>query len=105
MARQQLHKCLHIVLKDKGAVSGGNIGIPLAELMDKSSSIWVLETSSFTLHHTKYAKPNIYLLLPITPDHLSWHGSKDAYIADKLKPLTLMEEGRACSNSKRVAKA
>jgi UDP-N-acetylmuramoylalanine--D-glutamate ligase len=33
------------------------------------------------------------LLLPITPDHLNWHGSKEEYEADKLKPLTLMQEG------------
>ncbi len=80
------------LLEDKGAVSGGNIGTPLAKL-DKNAPIWVLESSSFTLHHTKFAKPNIYLLLPITPDHLNWHGSKEAYEADKLKPLTLMQEG------------
>jgi len=80
------------LLESKGAQSGGNIGTPLADL-DQNAPIWILETSSFTLHHTKEAKPNIYLLLPITPDHLDWHGSKDAYIADKLKPLTLMQEG------------
>jgi len=81
------------MLSKKGALSGGNIGTPLAELADKNAPIWVLETSSFTLHHTKYAKPNIYMLLPITPDHLDWHGSKEAYIADKLKPLESMQEG------------
>jgi UDP-N-acetylmuramoylalanine--D-glutamate ligase len=80
------------LLKDKGALSGGNIGIPLANL-DTKAPIWVLETSSFTLHYTNSAKPNIYLLLPITPDHLDWHGGKDGYIADKLKPLKLMQEG------------
>ncbi len=80
------------LLEKKGAVSGGNIGTPLANL-DFNAPIWVLETSSFTLHHTNIAKPNIYLLLPITPDHLDWHGSKDAYIDDKLKPLKLMQEG------------
>ena len=80
------------LLQKYGAQSGGNIGTPLADL-DKEAPIWVLETSSFTLHHTKYASPNIYLLLPITPDHLDWHGNSDKYIADKLKPLTTMQEG------------
>ena len=80
------------ILKDRGALSGGNIGTPLANL-DKKAPIWILETSSFTLHHTKYASPNIYLLLPITPDHLDWHGGSDNYIQDKLKPLTTMQEG------------
>ena len=80
------------LLKTRGAVSGGNIGTPLAEL-DKKAPIWVLETSSFTLHHTKSASPNIYLLLPITPDHLDWHGTPQQYEADKLSPLRTMQEG------------
>ena len=80
------------LLKDRGAVSGGNIGTPLAEL-DPKAPIWVLETSSFTLHHTHTASPDIYLLLPITPDHLDWHGTPEAYAADKLRPLLTMREG------------
>jgi UDP-N-acetylmuramoylalanine--D-glutamate ligase len=80
------------LLEKRGAVSGGNIGTPLAEL-DTEAPIWVLESSSFTLHHTNIASPNIYLLLPITPDHLDWHGTAEQYEADKLKPLTTMKEG------------
>ena len=80
------------LLAQKGAVSGGNIGTPLAEL-DTDAPIWLLESSSFTLHHTHVASPDIYLLLPITPDHLDWHGTADAYAADKLKPLLTMKEG------------
>ena len=80
------------LLADRGALSGGNIGVPLAEL-DPSAAIWVLESSSFTLHHTRYASPDIYLLLPITPDHLNWHGSAQAYESDKLRPLQRMREG------------
>ncbi|SFV70446.1 UDP-N-acetylmuramoylalanine--D-glutamate ligase [hydrothermal vent metagenome] len=80
------------LLTQKGAVSGGNIGTPLAEL-DTNAPIWVLESSSFTLHHTHTASPNIYLLLPITPDHLDWHGTANAYAEDKLKPLLTMKEG------------
>jgi len=80
------------LLKARGAVSGGNIGTPLADL-DVDAPIWVLETSSFTLHHTRIASPDIYLLLPITPDHLDWHGTPESYAADKLKPLETMREG------------
>lgn len=80
------------LLSDRGAVSGGNIGTPLAEL-DNGASIWVLESSSFTLHHTHIASPNIYLLLPITPDHLDWHKTPEAYEEDKLRPLKSMREG------------
>ncbi len=78
------------LLSDKGSVAGGNIGTPLADL-DQKAPIWILETSSFTLHYTKEATPNIYVLLPLSPDHISWHGSEEAYIADKLKPLSMMK--------------
>jgi len=80
------------LLKDKGSIEGGNIGTPLADL-DQNAQIWVLETSSFTIHYTNKASPNIYVLLPITPDHLSWHGNMDEYIKAKLKPLSKMREG------------
>jgi UDP-N-acetylmuramoylalanine--D-glutamate ligase len=80
------------LLENRGALSGGNIGTPLADL-DTNAPIWVLESSSFTLHHTHLASPDIYLLLPITPDHLDWHETPQAYEADKLKPLLTMKEG------------
>lgn len=80
------------LLEKKGAVSGGNIGTPLADL-NQDANIWVLESSSFTLHHTHIASPDIYLLLPITPDHLDWHGTAEAYAKDKLRPLQHMKEG------------
>jgi len=83
---------LTYLLEERGAVSGGNIGTPLAQL-DPRSPIWVLETSSYTLHHTKKASPGIYLLLPITPDHLGWHGSAEAYERDKLSVVERMREG------------
>jgi UDP-N-acetylmuramoylalanine--D-glutamate ligase len=80
------------ILEKRGAVYGGNIGVPLAEL-DPAAAIWVLESSSYTLHHTRHASPDIYLLLPITPDHLDWHGTAEQYEADKLRPLLTMREG------------
>jgi len=80
------------LLEKRGAISGGNIGIPLADL-DEKAPIWVLESSSYALHYTKTASPNIYLLLPITPDHLDWHGTEEAYETDKLRPLLTMKEG------------
>lgn len=89
------------LLKKWGAKSGGNIGTPLAQMGD--TPIKVLETSSFTMHYTKVAKPNIYLLLPITPDHLSWHGSFEAYEAAKLSVLDRMYEAEAIILPKKYA--
>ncbi len=79
------------LLKNVGAVMGGNVGTPLAQL-NAYAKLWILETSSFTLHYTHTAKPEIYALLPITPDHLSWHGSFKNYVADKLSVLKRMNE-------------
>ena len=79
------------LLKDHGSVEGGNIGVPLGKL-DQKAPIWVLETSSFTLHYTNKAKPNLYVLLPLSPDHLSWHGDMQGYIDDKLKPVKMMQD-------------
>jgi UDP-N-acetylmuramoylalanine--D-glutamate ligase len=83
---------MQYLLKDHGSVEGGNIGVPLAKL-DQKAPIWVLETSSFTLHYTNKAKPNLYVLLPLSPDHLSWHGDMQGYINDKLKPVKMMQDG------------
>lgn len=79
------------LLQKYKSVYGGNIGIPLSHLNEKAK-IWILETSSFTLHYTSKAKPNIYILLPISEDHITWHGSFEQYMNAKLKPLELMEE-------------
>ncbi len=80
------------LLEDKGSLAGGNIGTPLGDL-DTEANIWILETSSFTMHYTNIASPNMYILLPIHPDHLSWHGSMKKYEKAKLKPLATMKEG------------
>ena len=90
------------LLKERGAVTGGNIGTPLAAL-DVQAPIWILETSSFTLHYTTIAVPNLYIILPITPDHVSWHGSFEAYEAAKLKPLSMMREGEVVILPKKYA--
>ena len=84
-------KMLGYLLKEKGGVIGGNVGTPLADL--KESDIYILETSSYTLHYTNIAKPNIYLLLPLSDDHISWHGSFEEYKNAKLKPLKFLKEG------------
>ncbi|MDR0762141.1 MAG: UDP-N-acetylmuramoyl-L-alanine--D-glutamate ligase [Campylobacteraceae bacterium] len=83
---------LKYLLASRGAAEGGNIGNPIANL-DKTAPLWILETSSFTLHYTNRAAPDVYLLLPIRPDHISWHGSFEEYEKAKLKPLLSMIEG------------
>ncbi len=83
---------LQHLLEEKGSICGGNIGTPLASL-DTDANIWILETSSFTLHYTSQAKPNLYILLPISDDHVSWHGTFEEYEQSKLKALDNLKEG------------
>jgi UDP-N-acetylmuramoylalanine--D-glutamate ligase len=85
-------KMLYFLLANKNICLGGNVGVPLADL-DQNAKIWILETSSFTLHYTKKAIPNIYILLPVLDDHISWHGSFNEYKKAKLKPIFNMKEG------------
>ena len=97
------------------AKSGGNIGTPLSSLFmqdfpygkeeflhrithlgqgaksDSKKTKWILETSSFALHYTRIAKPNLYILLPVRQDHIDWHGSYENYIYDKVKILDSMD--------------
>ena len=90
------------LLEKRGSQAGGNIGTPLANL-DSEADIWILETSSFTLHYTNIASPNLYILLPITPDHVSWHGEFEDYEKAKLKPLDTMREGEVAIIPKKFA--
>ncbi|RDU54638.1 UDP-N-acetylmuramoyl-L-alanine--D-glutamate ligase [Helicobacter sp. MIT 00-7814] len=79
------------LLSHLGAQSGGNIGTPLCVLYENKAPIWILETSSFALHYTHIAVPKVYALLPLSEDHITWHGSFEDYISDKLSPLARMD--------------
>ena len=48
---------------------------------------WVLELSSFQLHTTFSLQADAATVLNLTQDHLDWHGSMDAYAADKARIL------------------
>ncbi|MEO6924916.1 MAG: UDP-N-acetylmuramoyl-L-alanine--D-glutamate ligase, partial [Bryocella sp.] len=101
------------ILKAAGirTLVGGNIGTPVVELAEESleiveagegkqvlrsaqddrsigvgadSNLWsVLEVSSFQLETIETFRPQIAVVLNITPDHLDRHGSFDAYAAVK----------------------
>lgn len=83
---------LEWILRDFGGLSGGNIGTPLASMITLSPKIWILETSSFSLYYTKHVFPKVYVLLPVSEDHISWHGSFTNYLESKLSPLVRMDK-------------
>ncbi|WP_130619878.1 UDP-N-acetylmuramoyl-L-alanine--D-glutamate ligase [Dyella amyloliquefaciens] len=61
----------------------GNIGMPLLELVDAEADVWAIELSSF---QTGEAGPvELGVITSLYEEHLDWHGSRERYIADKLK--------------------
>ncbi|MGI4845028.1 MAG: UDP-N-acetylmuramoyl-L-alanine--D-glutamate ligase [Janthinobacterium lividum] len=52
---------------------------------DDLPQAWVLELSSFQLHTTFSLQADAATVLNLTQDHLDWHGSMDAYAADKAR--------------------
>lgn len=59
----------------------------LRECLDQQElpQAWVLELSSFQLHTTFSLQADAATVLNVTQDHLDWHGSMDAYAADKAR--------------------
>ncbi len=65
---------------------GGNIGVPVLELLDDDRfEMYVLELSSFQLETTWSLKPASAVLLNIAADHLDRYSSMDEYAATKMK--------------------
>ncbi|MGI4775718.1 MAG: UDP-N-acetylmuramoyl-L-alanine--D-glutamate ligase [Janthinobacterium lividum] len=65
---------------------GGNIGVPVLDLPIGAQG-YVFELSSFQLELIKDFKPDISILLNITPDHLDRHGTFENYAKIKEKIL------------------
>lgn len=87
-------------LKNAGirCIVTGNIGsgMFLDALEATNEEILVAETSSYQLEHTIDFKPNISIILNITPDHLVWHGGYDNYKNSKLKVAKNQDENDYC---------
>jgi UDP-N-acetylmuramoylalanine--D-glutamate ligase len=62
-------------------IVAGNIGTPLISRVSETSdaTVTVVEVSSFQLELIDKFRPNIALLLNITPDHLDRHASLEVY--------------------------
>ncbi len=77
------------ILKTAGipAFAGGNIGVPLLSLTESSTdaTVTVAEISSFQLETIESFRPEIGVLLNLTPDHLDRHESFDDYARTKMR--------------------
>ncbi|MFD7619677.1 UDP-N-acetylmuramoyl-L-alanine--D-glutamate ligase [Streptomyces sp. NPDC059802] len=63
----------------------GNIGVSLldAVLGDEEYDVLAVELSSYQLHWAPSLRAHSAAVLNLAPDHLDWHGSMAAYVADK----------------------
>ena len=67
--------------------AAGNVGTPALSLVGAPLDVAVLEVSSFQLEATQDFRPQVSVVLNITPDHLDRHGDLPGYIAAKQRLL------------------
>ncbi|MFJ5105147.1 UDP-N-acetylmuramoyl-L-alanine--D-glutamate ligase [Streptomyces sp. NPDC088554] len=63
----------------------GNIGVSLLEAVtgEETYDVLAVELSSYQLHWAPSLRAHSAAVLNLAPDHLDWHGSMEAYAADK----------------------
>ncbi len=73
---------------------GGNIGVGVLGLDDMhGGAVYVLELSSYQLDLTSSLKPDVAIILNISPDHLERHGDMAGYVAAKRRILANQGKG------------
>ncbi len=95
--KSTLVKLLHDMFVAAGVSSeiGGNYGIPLCDVAERSGSLdWiVVEVSSFQLEKVDQFHPRVGVLLNVQPDHLDRHGGMVEYRELKSRLFRCMGEG------------
>jgi UDP-N-acetylmuramoylalanine--D-glutamate ligase len=63
----------------------GNIGVSLLDAVtgEEEYDVLAVELSSYQLHWAPSLRAHSAVVLNLAPDHLDWHGSMEAYAADK----------------------
>ncbi|MEU8432462.1 UDP-N-acetylmuramoyl-L-alanine--D-glutamate ligase [Streptomyces sp. NPDC029216] len=63
----------------------GNIGTPIIDVVtgEETYDVFAVELSSYQLHWAPSVRAHSAAVLNLAPDHLDWHGSMEAYAADK----------------------
>ncbi|MBO1415734.1 UDP-N-acetylmuramoyl-L-alanine--D-glutamate ligase [Streptomyces sp. FH025] len=69
----------------KRTAAVGNVGVSVldAVLAEEPYDVLAVELSSYQLHWAPSLRPHSAAVLNLAPDHLDWHGSMEAYAADK----------------------
>ncbi len=70
----------------KHALTGGNVGIPVLQLLDEEEpDLYILELSSFQLETTYSMNAAACVVLNISEDHLDRYDGLDSYVAAKAR--------------------
>jgi UDP-N-acetylmuramoylalanine--D-glutamate ligase len=69
------------------AIAAGNVGTPILDAVRDpvGYDVIAVELSSFQLHWSSSLSPLASVCLNVAQDHVDWHGSYEAYLADKAK--------------------
>ncbi|MDT8438806.1 MAG: UDP-N-acetylmuramoyl-L-alanine--D-glutamate ligase [Wenzhouxiangellaceae bacterium] len=74
------------------AALGGNIGVPMLDLLDTRADVFVIELSSYQLSDLD-GHVDVGVITRLFPEHLDWHGGAEAYYAAKLRLAALRRGG------------
>ncbi|MBI4259500.1 MAG: UDP-N-acetylmuramoyl-L-alanine--D-glutamate ligase, partial [Actinobacteria bacterium] len=82
-------------MREAGIASApcGNIGYPFSLAAREDYEALVVEASSFQLRFHRTFRPKVSVLLNLSPDHLDWHGSFEAYAEAKARVFALQRPG------------
>ena len=84
-----------LIAQGKKAVLGGNIGVPLIELLDKDFDYLVAEVSSYQAADLSVS-PHIAMFTNLYFVHDKWHHGHENYCRDKLHLIANQQEGDIC---------
>jgi len=70
---------LGLMAASQDAVTGGNLGKPVLELLEGGHALYILELSSFQLETTTSLAPEVAAVLNISADHMDRYSSLDEY--------------------------
>lgn len=79
----------------KDVALGGNIGLPLIELLEERHEFIVAELSSYQCSDLNVSPP-VVLFTNLFPEHIDWHLNHDNYYRDKVHLIANQQKDDVC---------
>lgn len=86
------------------ALVGGNIGVPVLDMIQQRADLFILELSSFQLESLKTLKPVAAAVLNVSPDHMDRYESYEEYAETKQRIYNECKVAVLNKDDKRVVK-